>query len=70
MEINYWWLTLVFLVLAGLVYWLIKRNLKDEKVLKRISETPAGKLNKKCLALEYQQRDNELMFRFCSPTFM
>jgi hypothetical protein len=38
--------------------------------LKRISETPAGKLNKKCLALEYQQRDNELMFRFCSPTFM
>jgi cytochrome c-type biogenesis protein CcmH/NrfF len=31
MEINYWWLSLFFLLIAALVIWLIKRNRKDEK---------------------------------------
>jgi len=35
MEINYWWLGLIVLLLAALVYWLIKRNLKDEKVFEK-----------------------------------
>ncbi|HEY8660180.1 MAG TPA: hypothetical protein VIL78_14195 [Hanamia sp.] len=32
MEINYWWLGLFLLLMAILVIWLIRRNLKDEKI--------------------------------------
>lgn len=35
MEINYWWLSLILLLLAALVYWLIKKNRKDEKVFEK-----------------------------------
>jgi hypothetical protein len=31
MEINYWWVTLAFIGAFLLVYWLIRRNRKDEK---------------------------------------
>jgi len=33
MEINYWWLSLILLVIAILVIWLIKRDRKDEEEL-------------------------------------
>jgi len=43
MEINYWWLSLIFLLLAALVGWLIKRNRKDEKVFDKEPDGPKPK---------------------------
>jgi hypothetical protein len=31
MEINYWWAVIILLGAALLLFWLVKRNLKDKK---------------------------------------
>jgi membrane protein implicated in regulation of membrane protease activity len=40
MELNYWWLSLFFLLLAALVIWLVKRDRKDEKVFEKELNRP------------------------------
>jgi cytochrome c biogenesis protein ResB len=35
MEINYWWVGLFLLLMAALIIWIIKRNLKDQKAFEK-----------------------------------
>ncbi|WP_199233738.1 hypothetical protein [Pedobacter sp. HMWF019] len=35
MQINYWWIGAVAVIMVVLIIWLIKRNRKDEKVYEK-----------------------------------